>query len=159
MTAATPEERAGIEDLYARYYWALDTGDTDGYGETFTEDAEIFEYRDELPDDFHTVGREGARELVRGYHQDPGFAGAQHRGSQPLIDPDPEGRPDHWRVRAYVFTMHLKPGEMPAILWTGHIDDIVVKTDARYLFKTKKIHPWHGDILSRFPRVSSASTV
>jgi hypothetical protein len=37
------QDRLAIHDLYARYSWALDTGDTDGYVALFTVDAEATE--------------------------------------------------------------------------------------------------------------------
>ena len=43
MRGPSAEDRTLIEELYARYSWALDTGDTDGYVALFTEDAEATE--------------------------------------------------------------------------------------------------------------------
>ncbi len=37
------EDESGIRQLYARYSWALDTGDTDAYCALFTDDAEATE--------------------------------------------------------------------------------------------------------------------
>ena len=39
MAQPTLEDEFGIRQLYARYSWALDTGDTDGYCALFTDDA------------------------------------------------------------------------------------------------------------------------
>ena len=39
MTGPTTEDRLAIYELYARYSWALDTGDTDGYVALFTADG------------------------------------------------------------------------------------------------------------------------
>ena len=43
MTRPPVEEELAIRELYARYCWALDTGDTDGYCALFTRDAEATE--------------------------------------------------------------------------------------------------------------------
>ena len=43
MTGPSTEDRLAIFELYARYSWALDTGDTDGYVALFTEDCEATE--------------------------------------------------------------------------------------------------------------------
>jgi ketosteroid isomerase-like protein len=43
MPGPSAEDRALIEELYSRYSWALDTGDTDGYVALFTEDALVTE--------------------------------------------------------------------------------------------------------------------
>jgi SnoaL-like domain len=55
MMRPSVEDRLAIQDLYARYCWALDTGDTDGYLALFTEDAEATEQT-----------REGTLEVRRG---------------------------------------------------------------------------------------------
>lgn len=43
MQSPSTQDRLEIHELYARYSWALDTGDTDGYVALFTEDAEATE--------------------------------------------------------------------------------------------------------------------
>ena len=43
MARPAVEDELAIRELYARYSWALDTGDTDGYVNLFTEDAEATE--------------------------------------------------------------------------------------------------------------------
>ena len=43
MSQLKTKDRVAIYELYARYCWALDTGDTDGYVSLFTEDAEATE--------------------------------------------------------------------------------------------------------------------
>ena len=43
MNGPGAQDRLEILELYARYSWALDTGDTDGYVALFTDDAEVTE--------------------------------------------------------------------------------------------------------------------
>src|SRR4029078_10214578 len=43
MPGPSVEDQLAIQALYARYSWALDTGDTDGYCALFTADAEATE--------------------------------------------------------------------------------------------------------------------
>jgi len=43
MSHLSEADRLAIHELYARYCWALDTGDTDAYVALFTEDAEATE--------------------------------------------------------------------------------------------------------------------
>ena len=43
MNGPDTQDRLEILELYARYSWALDTGDTDGYVALFTDDAEATE--------------------------------------------------------------------------------------------------------------------
>jgi SnoaL-like protein len=150
MTALpSPQDMDAIEQLYSRYSWALDTGDTEGYIALFTQDAELTEEaRGGGTERKH--GHEGVRELVLKFHEDPEFPGRQHRMSQLVVDPDPQGRPDHWQVRAYVTTTQNRPPEPPALYWCGHVLDTVAKVDGRWLFQAKSIMAWTGDVLSRF---------
>ncbi len=43
MRGPSTQDRLEIYELYARYSWALDTGDTEGYVALFTPDAEATE--------------------------------------------------------------------------------------------------------------------
>jgi hypothetical protein len=94
------EDTLAIHDLYARYSWALDTGDTDAYVQLYAPDAVVLETRPEGVREAH--GHDGGRDLVLRFHDDPAFPGRQHRTSQLVILPDPEDRPDRWLIRAYV---------------------------------------------------------
>jgi SnoaL-like protein len=143
------EDRARIEELYSRYSWALDTGDTDGYVALFTEDAEVTE---EARDGGLEVKRGHAeiRELVLKFHENPEFPGRQHRMSQFVYEPDPEGRPDHWQVHAYVLTTQNRPPEPPTVYWCGHVTDVVAKVDGVWRLRSKAIKGWAGEVLSRF---------
>jgi hypothetical protein len=148
MPGPSAEDRTLIEELYSRYSWALDTGDTDGYVALFTQDAEITE---ETGDGGLEVkhGHDGVRELVLKFHRNPEFPGRQHRMSQLVYEPDPQGRPDHWQVRAYVTTTQNRPPEPPTLYWTGHVTDVVAKVDGEWLLRSKSIMGWSGDVLSR----------
>ena len=78
MQKPSTQDRLEIYELYARYSWALDTGDTDGYVELFTEDAEATE---ETRDGTLEVrkGRSAIRELVLKFHVREDFPGHQPR--------------------------------------------------------------------------------
>jgi hypothetical protein len=148
MSKLPLEDRAEIEDLYARYMWALDTGDSQGYADCFVPDALVWEVQ---PDGSITSGRALAF-VEGGYHQDPQFAGHQHRHDNLVYAPDPAGRPDHWEIRAYVFATYAQrnpPGatEHPpaATTWSGHYVDTVAKVDGTWLFIERNIAPWTGE--------------
>jgi hypothetical protein len=145
----SPEDMDAIEQLFNRYSWALDTGDSDTYVSLFAEDAEVTEEARgggiELKH-----GHAGVRELVLKFHESPEFPGRQHRMSQLVVDPDPKGRPDHWQVRSYVTTTQNRPPAPPELYWCGHVRDVVAKVDGRWLYKEKSIMGWAGDVLSRF---------
>jgi hypothetical protein len=142
------EDRILIDELYARYSWALDTGDTEGYVSLFLPDAEIVE---NLPDRVERGrGHDAVRELVLRFHRRPDFPGRQHRSTQLVVEPDPEGRNDHWLVRSYVLTTQPGPAEKPEVYWCGYCEDIVAKSNGEWFFARRDIRPWSGDVLARF---------
>jgi len=148
MRRPSVEDTLLIQDLYARYAWALDTGDTDAYAELYAPDAVVYENR---PEGLRRAdGREQIREFVMRFHADPGFPGRQHRTSQLMILPDPQGREDRWRARSYVLTTEFKDGGPPTLFWCGHVDDILVKHGDEWLIERREIKPWAGDVLERF---------
>jgi hypothetical protein len=149
MPGPSAEDRGLIEELYSRYSWALDTGDTDGYVALFTEDALVTEEARGGGLE-RKQGRDEVRKLVLKFHENPEFPGRQHRMSQFVYEPDPQRRPDHWQVRSYVLTTQTRPGEQPTIWWCGHVRDVVAKVDGEWLLREKEIMGWGGEVLSRF---------
>jgi hypothetical protein len=148
MKRPSLEDTLLIHDLFARYSWALDTGDTDSYVQLYAPDAVILEARPEGVREAR--GHDAIRELVLRFHNDPAFPGRQHRSSQVVILPDPEGRADRWLVRAYVLTTEAGGGHSPSVYWCGHTTDIVVKIAADWVIERREINSWAGDVLSRF---------
>ena len=90
MDGPSTHDRTEIYELYARYSWALDTGDTDGYVAMFTDDAETTEEtasgRIEI-----RKGHEAIRTLVLKFHDRPDFPGHQHQMGQFVFDPENYG--------------------------------------------------------------------
>jgi len=151
MKGPGTDDRMGILDLYARYSWALDTGDTDGYVALFTDDAEAVE---ETPDGTLDIckGKAEIRRLVLKFHDRADFPGHQHQMAQLVFEPDPENRPDHWVVRSYAWATINHPPAPPHLHWCGHIRDIVAKVDGEWLIRSKQIMGWSGEVLSGFQR-------
>jgi ketosteroid isomerase-like protein len=134
------EDRVLIDDLYARYSWALDTGDTDAYVELYTPDAVVYET---VPGGTRRIdGRDAIREFVLRFHSNPDFPGRQHRFSQVLIVPDPDGREDRRLVRSYVLTTETKDGYTPTVYWCGQCEDVLRKLDGAWLIEARTIRPW-----------------
>jgi hypothetical protein len=144
MTGPNTEDRLAIFELYARYSWALDTGDTDGYVDLFTDDCEATEESRE--------GTHDIRHLVLKFHNREGFPGHQHQMGQFVFEADPQGRPDHWLVRSYAWATINHPPEPPHLHWCGHVRDIVAKIDGRWLIRSKDIMGWAGAVLERFEK-------
>lgn len=139
------DDRIAIQDLVARYAWALDTGDIDALIACFTPDARIVEEVFEDPDIWE--GHDGIRRISEHYRNAKGFPGRQHHTSQLLVEGDGEAAD----ARSFVFVTECH-GEPPYLLrFTGYYQDKVVKTGGAWLFKERIIRLWDGEILKRFP--------
>jgi len=149
MSGPSTQDRTEIYELYARYSWALDTGDTEGYLALFTEDAEATEETrgGELE---VRKGRAEIRKLILKFHERKDFPGHQHQMAQFVFEPDPQGRRDHWVVRCYAWATINRPPQPPHLYWCGHIRDVVAKVDGVWKIRSKAIMGWSGQVLSRF---------
>ncbi len=141
----TLDDRIAIQDLVARYAWALDTGDIDALIACFTPDARIVEEVFEDPDVWE--GHDGIRRISEHYRNAKGFPGRQHHTSQLMV----EGGGEAADARSFVFVTECH-GEPPYLLrFTGYYQDKVVKQDGQWLFKERIIRLWDGEVLKRFP--------
>jgi hypothetical protein len=152
MQGPSAEDRTEIYDLYARYSWALDTGDTEGYLSMFTEDAEASEETASGEIEVYK-GRAEIRKLILKFHRRADFAGHQLQMSQFVFEPDPKGRPQHWVVRAYAWATYNRPPNPPYLHWCGHIRDVIAKVDGQWKIRSKTIMGWSGEVLARFKRL------
>jgi hypothetical protein len=152
MKQPSAQDQLAIQGLYARYSWALDTGDTDGYVALFTPDAEVSEETASGELEVRQ-GHDEVRKLVLKFHERADFPGHQHQMAQFLYEPDPQGRPDHWVVRSYAWATINHPPEKPHLHWCGHVRDLVAKHDGEWKIAAKDIMGWAGAILSRFDRL------
>jgi hypothetical protein len=151
MPIPSPQDRTEIYELYARYSWALDTGDTDSYVALFTSDAEATEETSSGEIEVRK-GPEEIRKLVLKFHNRRDFPGHQHQMAQFVFDPDPQGRADHWVVRSYAWATINRPPQPPHLHWCGHVRDVVAKIDGVWKIRSKSIMGWAGEVLSRFER-------
>jgi len=150
MNGPSVEDRFAIDDLYNEYMWALDTGDTNAFVAKFTDDADVWE---DQPDGstWKGSGKDQVREFVLKYHSDPHFPGHQHRESTRVFEADPEGRPEHWAVKSYVFATTFDVASHSAkAYWSGYYRDIVAKQDGEWKFVFRWIAPWKGEVLEGF---------
>jgi hypothetical protein len=151
MRGPSAEERTEIYELYARYSWALDTGDTEGYLSLFTEDAEATEETSTGEIEVRK-GRDEIRKLILKFHKRADFPGHQHQMAQFVFEPDPQGRPEHWVVRSYAWATINRPPNPPYLHWCGHIRDVIAKVDGEWKIRSKAIMGWSGEVLARFKR-------
>jgi len=141
----TVADRIAIQDLLARYAWALDTGDVDGFIACFTPDAVVIEEVFEEPDRWE--GHANLRRLAEHYKRVPDFPGRQHHVSQVLA----EGDAKRCAVRSFTFVTECR-GEPPYILrFAGYYEDRAVKVRGDWLFAQRIIRLWDGAVLARFP--------
>ncbi len=139
------EDRIAIQDLIARYAWALDTGDIDSFVACFAPDAVVVEEVFEDPDRWE--GHDGLRRLAQHYSSAPGFPGRQHHVSQSLV----EGDGERCSVKSFTFVTECR-GEPPYVLrFAGYYDDQLIKTGGDWVFKERVIRLWDGPVLARFP--------
>lgn len=154
MTNSTPsveqrlnqlEDRFEIEDLLARYAWALDTGDVDALVDCFLADAVLIE--DVFEEADHWRGHAELRRLGEHYRGVPNFPGRQHHVTQIRI----EGGGAQRAVRSFAFVSECR-GEPPyPVRFAGYYEDQVVKLDGVWRFRERLVRLWDGPVLSRFP--------
>jgi len=143
--ALTVDDRIAIKDLFARYAWALDTGDPDALADTFTPDGVIVEEVFEEPDVWE--GRDGVRRLGERFRDVPDFPGRQHHVGQILV----EGDGERCSARSFAFVTECR-GEPPFLIrFAGHYEDELVKLGGQWLFAERIIRIWTGSVLARFP--------
>ena len=138
-------DRIGIQDLIARYAWALDTGDVDTLVSCFTTDCAVIEEVFEDPDRWE--GHEGVRRLGEHYKNSAGFPGRQHHVSQSLV----EGDSERCSVRSFAFVTECRDEPPYTLRFTGYYDDRLQKVNGQWLFRERTIRLWDGPVLARFP--------
>jgi len=132
------EDRAKIEDLQARYLFAMDFHDPDAYAATFTEDGVL---------DFgagRLKGRDAIRDMVartreRAATAQPGEGPPKGRHSITNRVITVEG--NRARSVAYWFLMVNDNAERKSQLDSyGHYEDELVKVNGQWLFSLRKIY-------------------
>ncbi len=152
MTRPQVADELAIHELFARYYRALDTGDTEAYLDCYTTDGEAVEESEARGIEI-CKGREEIRTLVLKFHDRTDFPGHQHRFSNVIFEEDPDAPGERWIVLSYAMSTIFHPPEPPVVSWCGHVRDVVALEDGEWKIARKEIYPWAGEVLSRFGRV------
>lgn len=143
----TAADRLDIEDLYARYHWALDTGDVEGFADAFVADCRIVT-RLYGGRSYTYEGRQGAIDLAETLRLWNRFPGCQHYDGQLRLTPQAPGA---CQARGFTFMTDCR-GEPPhPMRFAGHTDDQLVEVDGQWLFQQRVIALWEGDVLAGFP--------
>lgn len=114
-----------IEQLYATYNHAIDSGDGEGWAATFTPDGA-----------FNTrfTGKEALVGFVKSWREKMNGANRRHWNSNLRITPSAEG------ANGTVMLMLLDVGAKPAsIAMTGLYTDVLVKTPNGWRFKSRVV--------------------
>jgi hypothetical protein len=128
------EDRLQIQELFARYAWALDTGDLPGFLACFTEDGWLSSVGG-----VRRVGHEAIAEEV--YHlwygRKKAFFGRLHLLSQMVLTPEPNG---DVRARAFFHIPQFAIDYLKTILFgVGYWDNVATKVNGRWYFS--EVHP------------------
>lgn len=113
-----------IEQLYARYNHAIDSGDAAGWAATFVADGKFQQL----------AGTEALKGFVRNWVEARNGANLRHWNSNLLITPSADG------ANGAVMLMLLNVGAKPAaIAATGMYTDKLVRTDAGWRFASRMV--------------------
>lgn len=133
------EDRAAIEDLMARYLFAMDWSDYGAYAEMFAADGEIEYARGTAK------GREAITESVRAFKQAIGGIYVDSKGAPAIlrhIVGQTVIRVEGDRAFAVAFWWEMAndgPGDKPRAGTFGTYEDELVREDGRWLFKKRRI--------------------
>lgn len=117
----TPQDLVEIQQLYAKYNWALDSGDSKGYADTFTPDG-VFN---------NNVGREAIIKFADGFAKGLG-SHVRHWNTNLLITPSATG------ASGKVYLVLVDFGTKPAsIVTSASYSDELVKTPQGWRFKKR----------------------
>jgi uncharacterized protein (TIGR02246 family) len=136
-----PEDRFAIQDLLARYAWALDTGDHETYATLFTPDG-IFVERGQVFQG-RAILAEHVRELSAVIRP-----GNRHHNTQLLFE---SGDASRCVIRSY--SSHIfepEPGAPKVIRMQGHYRDVCVKQDGLWYFAERNWDEWHSDRVAQY---------
>lgn len=136
------EERAKIEDLQARYMFALDFGDAEAYAATFTDDGVLDIGMGE------TRGRQAIRDLIAGMPRADEVTEAEDgsplrpaAGRHNITNTALKIEGDRAVGRAYWFHMGNDNADRSAVLNSfGHYEDELVKVNGEWLFSRRRIY-------------------
>lgn len=114
-----------IQQLYARYNTAIDTGDGAAWAATFVSNG-VFNTA--------TVGHDALVQFVRDWREKRNGANLRHSNTNLVLTPTPEG------AKGTIYLALLNVSVRPAIIQsTGMYEDYLVKTPAGWRFKTRTV--------------------
>lgn len=133
------EDRLDIQELFARYAWALDLGDTDGVLDCFTEDG-VLDHLWQGKLEGHAAIAEALQELW--YDRPAWWYGRQHLANHFLIERDGDG--DGARARAFFSILQYNVEYRTNFVFgIGTWDNRCVREpDGVYRFRLVQVNAW-----------------
>jgi hypothetical protein len=118
----TAQDYVDIQQLYARYNYAIDSSDIEAYVALYTSDGAFNNF----------TGQDGLRTFMKNRN-----AGTRrHWNTNLVITPTPEG------AKGAVYLMFLDVGmKPPAVTSAGKYEDVLVKTPQGWRFKKRQTFP------------------
>lgn len=132
------EDRLAIGDLFARYMWALDTGDVEGLVTCFTKDGAL-----ESPVVGRYAGREGIRSFAERFAQLPA-SGTQLRHVISNLQIEAEG--ERGFARCYLLVYVTRNGQS-RLLGPGRYECRVRKEDGAWRFENRLVVMDHDYVI------------
>lgn len=124
----TADDRMQILELIARYNRAHDSDDTEGWLDTFTDDA-VF-----VTSSSTNEGRRGLRHFfVDGGERIPGVRHVTYNSVIEAVDGDPD------RARMQSDLIVLRAGQPPEFLLTGSYDDTLRRSEDGWRFERREV--------------------
>lgn len=140
-------ERIAIEDLYSRYAWALDTGDVEGFADTFVpESLVVVCTHTRIPNRYE--GRQGAIDLAESLRVWDQFPVCQHYTGQLQLANDGHER---CQARSYTFMTDCHGDAPYQIRFVGRTQDRLVKRAGMWFYEERLIQLWENDVTQEFP--------
>jgi hypothetical protein len=139
--APSAADRIAIEDLFARYAWAVDTADIEAADTLFTAEATL---EDSVVQKVFGPPT-GARDFVDYFRNRPVFPGRQHWVSQLIMTMVDD---DTCRVRSFATASHLYQTGANYLTFVGSYADTVVRTPEGWKFHERRFYGWDRDTLA-----------
>jgi uncharacterized protein (TIGR02246 family) len=135
MPLIAPEDRHAIEDLYAEYVWALDTGDVPAFLALFTPDGVFGDTAGNV-----YKGQDAIGAYVRMLTTSAPFRGRQHIISHFRYHPSGAemGVKAYWLVTKWTKASGAKTVEV-----SGYSDDVLVRAGSQWRFAQRLVHYWN----------------
>ena len=138
-------DRVAIHEVIARYAWALDTGDVEGFIACFSHDGRLVWDAFEQPQSWQ--GAAALRHFANFFRAIPSSAGRQHHVSNIVVTPAEDGTAT---ARSYAMVA-LRQGDGPHALHVmGWYEDTLRQEDGEWRLAERVIRDWSGPILKDF---------